>query len=281
VNGEPVAARVVGCRLANRTAVRLRPCPAQSSGSFAAATTSSPFRQGPNLVRVCATDYAATTAANRACIDRRVRIDNLCPISNVPRGATLRARLIHQRAGALVAGRLLDRRGRGVPAARVCVATRVGLARAVERVAGTPLTGARGSFRATIPRGPSRNVRVAYWPRATTVLERHLQLDVRARPRLRLRPRHPIRNGNRVRFETRLPGPSRAHRWVRIEVRVGGRWLLLRQGLTGARGIYRARYRFHATTGRRSYSFRATVPKQDGYPYEAGRSEVKRVTVIG
>jgi hypothetical protein len=68
---------------------------------------------------------------------------------------------------------------------------------------------------------------------------------------------------------------------VRIQVRDGGRWLDLRQGHTGNRGILRARYRFHATTGRRRYAFRAAVPKQSGYPYEAGRSRVKRVTVIG
>ena len=61
----------------------------------------------------------------------------------------------------------------------------------------------------------------------------------------------------------------------------GRRWLDLRQGRTGRRGTYRARYRFHATTGRRTYAFRAAVPKQSGYPYEAGRSRVKRVTVIG
>ena len=52
-------------------------------------------------------------------------------------------------------------------------------------------------------------------------------------------------------------------------------------GLTGAGGIYRARYRFHATTGRRNYRFRAVVPSQAGYPYEAGKSKVKRITVLG
>jgi hypothetical protein len=112
-------------------------------------------------------------------------------------------------------------------------------------------------------------------------VERYLQLDVRVRPHLRLRPRHPIRNGNRVRFEARLPGPSRARRWVRIEVRVGRHWLPLRQGRTDAQGVFRARYRFHATTGRRIYTFRTAVPKQAGYPYEGGTSRVRRATVVG
>jgi hypothetical protein len=90
-----------------------------------------------------------------------------------------------------------------------------------------------------------------------------------------------VHNGDRVRFDARLPGPASAGRRVRIQVHAGRRWLDLRRGHTGRRGTYRARYRFHATTGRRTYAFRAAVPKQSGYPYEAGRSQVKRLTVVG
>ena len=68
---------------------------------------------------------------------------------------------------------------------------------------------------------------------------------------------------------------------MRIQARAGRRWLDLRQGRTGGRGIYRTRYRFRATTGRRRYAFRAVVPKQGGYPYEGGRSSVEHVTVVG
>jgi hypothetical protein len=281
VNGGPVTARTVSCRLVDQVAIRLRPCPSRARASFRAATASPPFRQGLNLVRVCAADYAPSTAANRTCAVRRVRIDNLCPLSEDSRGATLRARLRPDRRTALVAGRLLDRRGRGVAGARVCVATRIRMKGAVERIAATPLTDARGRFRVDLRTGPSREVRVAYWPSARAALERHLDLSVRVRPRLVLRPRHPLHNGDRVRFKARLPGPYAAGRRVRIQVHAGRRWLDLRQGHTGSRGIYRARYRFHATTGRRRYAFRAAVPKQSGYPYEAGRSRVKRITVIG
>ena len=281
VNGEPVTARTEPCRLAGQIAIRLRPCPARANASFRAATASPPFHQGPNLVRVCAADYALSTAANRTCAERRVSIDNLCPVSEPSSGEALHARLRPVRSGAVVTGRLLDRGGRGVAGARVCVATRIHMNGTVERAASTPLTGAEGDFRARLPAGPSREVRVAYWPDAHAALERHLDLDVRVRPHLVLRPRHPVRNGDRVRFEVALPGPGAAGRQVRIQVRAGRRWLNLRQGPTGSQGTYRARYRFHATTGRRRYAFRAAVPKQSGYPYEAGRSRVKRVTVIG
>ena len=281
VNGGPVTARTVSCRLAGPIALRLRPCPAWARASFPAATASAPFRQGPNLVRVCAADYAPSTAANRTCAQRRVWIDNLCPVSEVSRGARLRARLRRRGSSAVVTGRLLDRVGRGVAAARVCVATRIPMRGSTERVALTPMTDAAGGFQATIPDGPSREVRVAYWPDDSGALERHLVLRVPVRPRLVLRPRHPLRNGDRLRFKAVLPGPAAAGRRVRIQARAGRRWLDLRQGRTGGRGIYRTSYRFHATTGRRRYAFRAVVPKQGGYPYEGGRSSIEHVTVVG
>jgi hypothetical protein len=289
VNGEPVTAHTVACRLAGAIALRLRPCPAQAATRFAVATASAPFRQGPNLMRVCAADYAGTTAANRTCARRRVRVDNLCPVSGEAGGVALRAHLrggvrhltLPRRRRTAVAGRLLSSTGRAIAAARLCVATRTRLPGVPERVVATPSTGADGRFRATIPPGASREIRVAYWPPGGSAVERYLDLDVRARPHLRLRHREPIRNGDRVRFRVRLPGPARAGRRVAIHVRANRRWLDLRGGHTGSRGVYRARYRFHATIGRRRYAFRATVPRQRGYPYEPGGSRIRHVTVVG
>ena len=68
---------------------------------------------------------------------------------------------------------------------------------------------------------------------------------------------------------------------MRIQARAEHRWLDVRSGRTRARGMLRARYRFRNTTERRTYAFRAWVAKQPGYPYEAGRSRVRHVTVIG
>jgi hypothetical protein len=281
VNGEPVTAQDMSCRVADGTALRLRPCPPRASTTFGAATALSPFRQGPNLVRVCAADYAPGTSANRTCLSRRVRVDNLCPLSGVSGGTRLHARLRAGGRGPTVAGRLLSAGGLSVAGARVCVATRVRGGRAPERVIATPTTGEDGRFSARLPRGPSRAVRVAYWPNATAAIERHLDLGVRGRPRLRVGPPHPIRNGDRAHFEVRLPRPARVSRRVEIQVRANGRWLELRGGRTGPGGRYRATYRFRATTGRRAYAFRAVVPRQAGYPYDAGRSRVRRITVIG
>ena len=288
VNGEPVAAHTVACRLAGSTAIRLSPCPQTASASFAAATASPPFHQGPNRVSVCAADFAATTAANQTCVRRRVRIDNLCPISHVA-GARLRARFANGTRRltlgpgrqAAVTGRLVSSAGQGVSGASVCIATRVRMSGATEQVVATPTTGRDGRFRVRLPNGASREVRVAHWASASSAIERYLDLRVRSRPRLSVLPHHQVHNGDRVRFAVSLPGPAHGARRARIQARAGGRWLNLRTGRSSPAGVYRSRYRFHATTGRRTYRFRATVPKQRGYPYESGRSRVKRVTVTG
>jgi hypothetical protein len=287
VNGEPVTAQATRCRTVDGFALRLRPCPARARTAFRMQTAAAPFRQGRNVVRVCSADYALGTGANRACAARRVRIDNLCPISSTGSGPRLHARLIRSGGRAsgtqsvAVRGSLRSAGDVPVAGARVCVATRVPIAGARERVVATPVTGPDGRFTAQLPAGPNRHVRVAYWWSAEHVAERHLSLRVRARPRLKLRPDHAIHNGRHVRFKVRLRGPAADHRWVRIQARSGKRWIELRAGRTNARGIHRARYRFHATTGRRKYRFRAFVPSQRGYPYRSGHSRVRHVTVVG
>jgi hypothetical protein len=288
VNGDPLDARVLDCHLAGAVALRLRPCPAAATPGFDLATTSPRFRQGPNRLRVCAADYAQRATANLACATRTVRVDNLCPLSATP-GTSLTARF--RGAGSHVAtrsdrpvtvtGRLTGAGGGPVVGARVCVGARARGGEAAERILATPATNARGAFTARIPAGPSREIRVAHWPDSERALERHLTLRARAIPRLRVRPNRTLENGQRVRFTVRLPGPASAHRRVAIEARADGRWIRIAGGRTSHSGSWRARYRFHATTGTRRYAFRAVVPRQAGYPYEGGRSRIAHARVAG
>lgn len=287
VNGQPVTAYATRCRIKEGWALRLRPCPASARTIFRLQTATAPFRQGANVVRICSADYAVGTTANRACATRRINVDNLCPISPTGAGPRLLTHLARERSGdgrtrsAVIRGQLLSASGTPVAGARVCVATRVPIPGDLERVVATPTTGSDGRFSAELPQGPSRQVRVAYWWSSAQVSERRLSLSVHAHPRLVLRPHHPLHNGHAVRFAVKLPGPAADRRWVRIQARSGHHWVEVRNGRTNADGIYRARYRFHATTGRRRYRFRAVVPSQRGYPYERGRSRVRRVTVVG
>jgi hypothetical protein len=161
------------------------------------------------------------------------------------------------------------------------VATRVPIAGAGEHIAATPVTGDDGRFSAQLPSGPSRQVRVAYWWSGTQVTERRLDLRVRARPRLKLRPRHAVHDGRRIRFRVRLQEPAAPRRWVRIQARSGKRWIEVSNGRTNLHGAYRAHYRFHSTSGHHRYAFRAVVPSQRGYPYRGGHSTARHVTVTG
>ena len=287
VNGDPVASRTFDCRLSQSVAVRLRPCPETPTARFDVLTTEH-FRQGPNQVRICVTDYAQNTNANRTCTARTVRVDNRCPVSAV-HGAELRARFagggtrtsVRSDESAKVVGRVLDAGGAPLPGAQVCVATRPLRRGSSEGWMATPRTGPDGTFSVRIPAGPSREVRVAHWPGAEGALEAFLTLNSRAVPRLSLRPQRTLRNGERVRFRVSLPGPSAAGRRVEVQARAGGRWLRVGRGRTNHRGGWRGHYRFRSTTGRRTYAFRALVPRQQGYPYEGGPSRIARKTVVG
>jgi hypothetical protein len=288
VNDDPLASKVLICRLTGPVALRLRPCPATESSQFDIDTTSGLFRQGPNRLRVCAADYAPRSDANRVCTTRPIRIDNLCPVSDVP-GATLQARFrgggarLSTRSDrpAVLAGGLSDAAGGPIAGARVCLAASTRGARGAERVLAVPTTSARGTFSVRIPPGPSRRIRVAHWPSRDRALETYLTLESRAVPRLRLRPRRALTNGERVRFRVRLPAPASGRRRVVIQARAGRRWVRAGGGRTSGSGAWRGSYRFNSTTGTRRYAFRAVVPRQPGYPYERGRSRIAHATVVG
>ena len=288
VNRLPVGARKLDCSLRRRIALRLRPCPAAADLDFTLDTAAPPFRQGPNSLRVCALDWAPTNDRNRACSIGRVRVDNECPVDGAE-GGEIDARLegldrrgsVQYGQTAHVVGRLLGEGGLPIADAEVCVATRVDLHDAVERVVATPATDSRGRFDVTLDPGPSREVRIAHWRDSEHVAERYLRLGVRARPTLRLRPRGTLHNGDRLQFGVRLHGPAAGGRRVHLKVRVGSRWQTLRTGSTGDSGRWHGAYRFRATSGSEVYAFRAFVPRQQGYPYDAGRSAVRKASVVG
>jgi hypothetical protein len=289
INGQQAASRSQTCAVHGRVAIRLAPCPPSAALALPENTKAAPFHQGTNRIRVCARDYSARHDANVNCASRKVRVDNACPLSGVPGGATLTAavRGVHRGVTASrhdhprVSGRLLNSAGDPVVGAKVCVAAQRLPHHSAEIVLATPVTGKDGHYSAPIPTGPGRRLRVAYWANDQEALQRFARIRFRARPRLRLSPRHAVRNGDRLGFHVRLPGPDAARRLVRIEALSHHHWVPVTGGRTGSGGVYRGSYRFHATTGTRSYRFRALVPHQTGYPYAAGTSPVKSKRVHG
>jgi hypothetical protein len=288
VNGKPIGTRRIPCELQGRVALRLRPCPLDVERRWDLDTTGRGFRQGLNRIRLCADDLAFGGMRNRECARHKARVDNECPVDRGTETGVLHARLagvgrrgsVPYDRSARVIGTLTDSSGRGIAGAEVCVATRVWLGDRAERVVATPETGANGGFEVRLDAGPTREVRVAHWSADGEVAERYLRLRVRARPVLDISPGS-LRNGETARFRVRLHGPDPGRRRVQLEVRDDGGWKILRAHNSAPSGTWRDSYRFTSTTGTRTYRFRAVVPKQSGYPYERGASEVETVRVRG
>jgi hypothetical protein len=148
---------------------------------------------------------------------------------------------------------------------------------------GTARTDVQGNFRFKIPAGPSRTVRYRY-DGTNTVQPAAEQLVTKVRAAARLKAsRRRLRNGQAVRFSGRLLGrpiPS-AGKLVALQAKVGRRWRTFATPRANAKGVFRHRYRFTATTGMRRYAFRAVVAREAAYPYERGLSRILTVTVKG
>jgi hypothetical protein len=286
-NGAELASDVRNCELADGFATALTPCPATVSGSWPVNTAAPAFATGPNQVGACAADLGLDGTPNRHCSTQRVWIDNVCPASTVV-GATLTARFANGRERislpsnrrARVEGRVRGAEGEPVQGATVCALTRVGLEGAPVVRATTASTNDAGRYRLALPSGASRRVFVHHVHGSAVVAHHGLELRSRARPRFDVRPVH-ARNGDRLRFTGRVPGPACSQRVVKVQAKVGERWQVFRTARSNEGCRFAAHYRLRATTGAAKYRFRAIVPPQDGYPYERGHSRSGTVSVTG
>ncbi|RKQ92075.1 hypothetical protein C8N24_1914 [Solirubrobacter pauli] len=130
---------------------------------------------------------------------------------------------------------------------------------------------AGGRFAVTLPRGPSREVRVAYGDSAQTV-----KLIVAAPVRFTAN-RKATRNGRSVRFSGTVPGTGGAR--TRVELQAwAGRWVpFATAGLRNGR--FGASYRFRSTYATTRYRFRAVLHGDDDFPYAGGTSPEVEVVV--
>lgn len=179
-------------------------------------------------------------------------------------------------------GRLVTGQGAPIANASIIVEGRPRSGGAFAEV-GTARTDARGAFTFAIPAGPSRTLRYRYDGTNTVkAAAAELVTKVPAAARLKV-SRRAVANGQAVRFTGRLLGkpiPS-AGKLVALQAKVGRRWRTFATPRANARGLFRHRYRFTATTGVRRYAFRAVIAREAAYPYEAGMSRIVRVTVRG
>jgi hypothetical protein len=269
-------------------AVSPSPCPGRLGASWQLDTTAGAFHNGANQVQVCASDFATGGAPNTTCSPTQtVEVDNSCTESAVAGGANLVAGFrptggetirLRRGRGAEIKGTLTDAAGNPVSGATICVQSQTEGAALVP--VATVSTDPNGRFNYGVSPGPNRQILIGY-RHGSFELARTLKLSSSPRPTLRARPRK-LHNGERVRLQGKLPGPSAAGRVVVLQAGVPGsrRWITFRKATTGARGRFKARYHFTSTTRRITYRFRALVPRQAGYPWNQGASRPAKVTVV-
>jgi hypothetical protein len=98
---------------------------------------------------------------------------------------------------------------------------------------------------------------------------------------LTLKPsKRSVRNGRSVAFNGRLLGaPSGSRKVVELQAKVGKRWMTFATTRLRAGGRFTHRYRFVRTSRSRTYSFRARVRQEAGFPYLTGVSKTAKVKV--
>jgi hypothetical protein len=297
-NGLPAAAPTLGScgvvQVANPAyegiaATTPSPCPPTLAGSWSVDTASYPFRQGANEVEVCASDFATQGTPDTTCSPpQTVTVDNSCTESQVAGGQNLSAAFsatsaetvtVGSGGGAEVRGTLTSGSGQPVSGATICVQTQTEGSGTGPQPVATATTDAAGDFDYGVDPGPDRQVVVGYRHGAFQVA-RSLTVQSHAEPTFVVDPPK-LRDGQEVQIRGALPQPEAAGRVVVLQANVLGshRWITFRKATTGPRGGFRSGYRFHSTTRKTIYRFRALVPRQNPYPYIQGHSKPASVLV--
>jgi hypothetical protein len=298
VNGVPVAAPVAGaCHLASVSnksyigvvALSPSPCPPALKGEWTLDTETAPFHEGINTVQVCAADLGTISNPNQTCSPAQsVDIDDSCTNSTVPGGELLSAQFAstaketktaHYGHGAEVVGRLANDADEPIAGATLCVKLQtIGVEPTASPVTSVSTDGA-GDYSYRLPPGPNRDVVIGY-RHDSHQIARDVRFYSHVEPSLTASAKK-LHNGQRVAFTGQLPGPRRRGRVVILQANVKGsrRWITFRRATSAKRGAFQAGYRFHSTTRKTTYRFRAVVPEQAGYPWMQGHSKPVPVLV--
>ena len=171
--------------------------------------------------------------------------------------------------------------GRPVGDAPVQVLART--ATSPERALAVLGTDQHGRFEYLTRATATTTLRVVYLGSATTLpSQREVILLVPGSSTVGSHPRRVV-NGQAVTFVGRLrslPVPV-GGKLVELQVRLSGHWQTFRTVRSDTSGAWRVRYRFRRSCGLLRYRFRARLPAESGYPFEAGRTRAIGVRVRG
>lgn len=289
VSGACAVAQVSNRSVYGTVAYSPSPCPPSLEGRWTLDTSAYPFHDAANTIAVCASDFATLGNPNTTCSEAQtVTVDNSCTESPVQGGSQISAQFsgsnsetetVGYGTAAEVTGELQSAAGDPVSGATICVKSQTLETGEAQAPVAAVKTDASGHFAYVVPAGPNRELMLGY---------RHdwfqVAHDVRyyahAAPSLEAGPPQ-VANGSAVHLWGTLPGPAAGGRVVILQANVVGsrRWITFRRATTDEGGAFKAGYRFHSTTRRTHYRFRAIVPRQDHYPYVEGHSAPASVLV--
>jgi hypothetical protein len=180
-----------------------------------------------------------------------------------------------------LAGQLRTRDGAAIAGAEVQILERSAVA--AEHLVATLRTDAHGRW-LYLAHATSTSFFRVYHPGTATTLPslREVKLLVPAASTIRATPRRLI-NGQTVTFRGLLrsrPLPV-AGKLVELQVVLSGRWQTFQTARTDRRGAWKLKYRFRRSCGVTHYRFRAQLPTEAGYPFEAGRTRPIAIVVRG
>jgi hypothetical protein len=183
----------------------------------------------------------------------------------------------------LVTGRLLTPAGTPISGAKLQVLQQDKLLGAAMVPVAVVTTDADGRFQWLTTAVRSRTIRFAYRHHiedATYASTIDISLGVIARLSLSASPGS-LRNGHSVVFRGSVTGaPANARKVIELQVKKGSRWMTFRSTRLRS-GKYSERYRFTRTRGRVTYTFRARVREEAGFPFLTSHSRTVKVTVRG
>jgi hypothetical protein len=180
-----------------------------------------------------------------------------------------------------IAGRLTAANGQGIAGAQVQVFASTPIS--ADQLVAVLQTDGNGSYRYVARAATTRTLRFVYAGSAVLLpAQGEVRLLVAAASSLRVVPRR-VLNGQAVTFGGRLgtlPVPA-GGKLVVMQVLLSGRWQTFAAVRSDAAGRWVLRYRFQRTRGLQRYRFRARVPSEPDYPFQAGASRTVSVLVRG
>jgi hypothetical protein len=180
-----------------------------------------------------------------------------------------------------IAGRLTNRDGQPLPGQQIQV---LGPGAGGEVLLAVLTTNARGAFSYQAAGSASRTLRFVH-PGTPTVLPAESRITLVVPAASSFKPsRKRVLNGGHVVFRGRvasLPLPA-GGKLVELQVKQPtGEWTTFRTLRTDDRGRWALRYQFRFVRCHTTYRLRAHIPTEAGYPFAAGKSRSRKVTVRG